>query len=69
MSLIDQGEGRIVSLHFRVKLSPPEGMPYGETDGAADIAKVLLETGSAALKEVVAGQGYDIEILTTYFIF
>lgn len=67
--LIDQAEGRVVTLYFKVRLSPPEDMPIGETDGAQQIADVLQSEGSAALKKVVEGQGYNVAISTACFIF
>ena len=69
MSLIDQGEGRTVSLYFNVKLTPPADGPVGETDGASQIVEDLQIAGSEALKKVVEGQGYNVEISTAYFIF
>lgn len=70
MSLIDQAEGRTVTLLFKVKLSPPEDMPVGyDTDNAQQIAEALLKTGSAALGKTVEGQGYDVALSTAYFIF
>lgn len=69
MKLVDQGEGRVVSLHYSVKLSPPVDGPIGETDSAAEIAKTLQVAGSKALHEVVKDQGYQIDITATAFIY
>lgn len=69
MKLIDQGEGRVVSLHYSVKLSPPVDGPIGETEGAAEIAKALQAAGSKALHEVVRDQGYQIDITATALIY
>ena len=69
MSLLDQGEGRTVSLYYNVKLTPPVDGPVGETDGASGIIKDLQIAGAEALKKVVEGQGYNVDITTTYFIF
>ena len=69
MSLADQGEGRIVSLYFNVKLTPPVDGPVGETDGASKIVKDLQIAGAKALQKVVEGQGYNVDITTAYFIF
>ena len=68
--LLDQAEGRIVTLLYKVKLSPPEDTPVGDdTDGAQKVAEELLKIGSAALAETVAGQGYEVAISTAYFIY
>ena len=69
MKLIDQAEGRTVSLYFNVKLTPPADGPVGETDGASQIVKALQIAGAEALKKVVEGQGYNVDITTAYFIF
>ena len=68
--LIDEAEGRVVTLLYKVRLSPPDDMPVGDdTDGAKKIIEELLQAGSAALGKNVAGQGYRAEISTAYFIF
>ena len=67
--LADQGEGRIISLHFRVKLTPEVEVPLGETDGARDIVGQLEKAGMEALAKVMCGHGYDASITTAYFIF
>ena len=69
MSLIDQGEGRTVSLYFHVKLTPPEVMPAGHTEIAAQIAYELRKAGKAALQKIVEPQGYDVFISTTHVIY
>lgn len=69
MSLSDQGEGRTVSLYYNVKLTPPVDGPVGETEGAAEIAKMLQEAGSKALRDVVKDQGYQVDITATAFIY
>lgn len=69
MTLADQAEGRTVSLYFNVKLTPAADGPVGETDGASQIVKDLQVAGAKALHKVVEGQGYDVDITTTYFIF
>lgn len=69
MSLIDQGEGRTLSLYYNVKLTPPVDGPVGETEGAAEIAKMLQIAGSKALHELVKSQGYQIDITATCFIY
>lgn len=69
MSLIDQGEGRTLSLYYNVKLTPPVDGPVGETEGAAEIAKMLQEAGSKALRDVVKDQGYQVDITATAFIY
>lgn len=63
-------DGRVVTLLYKVRLSPPENTPLGDdTDGAQKVAEELLKTGSAALGDVVAKQGYSVAISTAYFIF
>lgn len=69
MRLIDQGEGRTLSLYYNVKLTPPVDGPVGETEGAAEIAKMLQEAGSKALRDVVKDQGYQVDITATAFIY
>lgn len=70
MSLADEGEGRIVTIYFRVKLEPRKRTPIGETEGAQKIADALQTAGSAALKTVFEEQQQDYvgTISSTCFI-
>lgn len=67
--LIDQGEGRTVSLYFHVKLTPPSPMPVGHTEVGAQIAYELRKAGKAALKTIVEPQGYDVSITSTHVVY
>lgn len=70
MRLIDQGEGRTVSLYFHVKLTPPVEVPVGEeTTACAQIAYELRKAGKAALQKICEPQGYDISISTTHVVY
>lgn len=66
--LIDQGEGRTVSLVFHVKLSPPVPGPVGRTTMAASIAYELRMAGEKVLRAVCEGQGYNIDIDSTSLV-
>lgn len=70
MKFIDQGDGRVITVYYKLKLSPPNGTPVGDdTIGAEKIAEVLQTAGSEAIRKLVDGQGYDAAISTAYFIF
>ena len=67
--LIDQGEGRTVSLYFHVKLTPPAAVPAGHTEIGAQIAYELRKAGKAALQKIVEPQGYDVSISSTHVVY
>lgn len=63
-------DGRVVTLLFKVRLSPPDTTPVGyDTDNAQKVAEELLKTGTVALGETVAKMDYQVAISTAYFIF
>ena len=68
MSLLDQGEGRTVSLIFHVKLSPPVPGPVGRTTMAASIAYELRMAGEKLLLKICEGQGYSVDIDSTSLV-
>ena len=60
-SLSEQAQGRIVSAHIDVKLTPPQG-ETGETDAASEIGHNLIHGALHLLQQASEKNGFKVEI-------
>ena len=67
-SLAEQAQGRIISAHIDVKLTPPEA-ELGETDAADDIGHLLIGGALRLLKLAAERNGFKVEISGSQGIF
>lgn len=68
MNLADQARGRIISLSFHVRLTPPDA-PLGETDEATEIGRGLIREAMLLLKNAGEREGFAVEITATNVVY
>ena len=60
-SLSEQAQGRIISAHIDVKLTPPASM-LGDTDAALDSGHMLVDGALRLLQQAAERNGFKVEI-------
>lgn len=55
-------EGRIISIMFGVKLTPPQGGELGDTDAAVAIGEGLIREAMLMLKNTGEAEGFKVEM-------
>lgn len=58
--LADQAQGRIISAHIDVKLTPPQG-ETGDTDAASEIGSNLIQGALHLLQQAAEKNGFKVE--------
>lgn len=58
----DQAEGRIISLAFYVRLTPPQGGGLGDTDAAIAIGRGLVREAMLLLKNTGEAEGFVVDV-------
>lgn len=66
--LADKAEGRIISLYFHIKLTPPD-VPLGDTDGADLIGIGLIKEAMLLLKTAGEKEGFSVQITATNIVY
>ena len=61
LSLAEQAQGRIISAHIDVKLTPPQG-ETGDTDAASEIGHALIHGALHLLQQAADRNGFKVEI-------
>ena len=61
VSLADEADGRVISLGFSVKLTPPQDGRLGDTDAASEIGRRLILEAVTALKSTGEAGGFAVE--------
>ena len=61
LSLAEQAQGRTISAHIDVKLTPPQG-ELGETDAASEIGSNLIQGALHLLQQAADRNGFKVEI-------
>lgn len=61
LSLAEQAQGRTISAHIDVKLTPPKA-ELGETDAAGEIGHLLIDGALRLLKQAAEKNGFKVEI-------
>lgn len=67
--LADQAEGRVISLGFHVRLTPPETKVLGHTDAAVEIGRGLVCEAMLLLKTAGEREGFVVEISATNVVY
>ena len=68
LSLAEQAQGRIISAHIDVKLTPPQG-ETGDTDAASEIGSNLIQGALHLLQQAAEKNGFKTEITITQVIY
>ena len=58
----DKAEGRVISMSFYVRLTPPQTGPLGETDMAIEIGRGLIHEAMLMLKNTGEAEGFVVEV-------
>lgn len=66
--LADKAEGRIISLYFHIKFTPPAA-PLGETDNADLIGIGLIKEAMLLLKTAGEKEGFNVQITATNIVY
>lgn len=66
--LADKAEGRIISLSFYVKLTPPDA-PLGETEMAMEIGRGLVREAMLLLKNAGEREGFVVDITVSSIVY
>ena len=69
MSLADQAQGRIISSHIDVKLTPQQGGELGDTEAASDAGHLLIDGALRLLKQAAEKNGFKVEIDINQVVF
>ncbi len=67
--LADQAEGRVISLGFYVRLTPPETGVLGHTDAAIAIGRGLIREAMLLLKMTGEREGFVVEVSATNVVY
>jgi hypothetical protein len=67
-SLAEQAQGRIISAHIDVKLTPPKAA-LGETDAASEIGSNLIHGALHLLQQAAEKNGFHVEIKTVQVVY
>lgn len=67
--LADQAEGRIISLSFHIKLTPPQTGVIGHTDMAVEIGRGLIREAMLMLRNTGEAEGFAVEITATNTVY
>ena len=62
MNLASKARGRVISIMFGVRLTPPQVGPLGDTDQATAIGKGLIREAMLMLKNAGEAEGFEVEI-------
>lgn len=62
MSLANSAEGRVISLVFFVRLTPPQGSLLGETDSAMKIGEGIAHEAMLLLKRAGEAEGFAVDV-------
>jgi hypothetical protein len=54
--------GRVISLIFWIKLTPPQGGELGDTDAAAAIGRGLIREAMLLIKNAGEAEGFVVDI-------
>lgn len=57
-----EARGRVISIMFGVRLTPPQVGPLGDTDQATAIGKGLIREAMLMLKNAGEAEGFKVEI-------
>lgn len=68
MSLANNTDGRIISLGFHIRLTPPDA-PLGETDRATEIGHALISQTMRNLKQAAESEGFAVDIFATNTVY
>ena len=68
LSLAEQAQGRIISAHIDVKLTPPKA-ELGETDAASEIGSNLIQGALHLLQQAAEKNGFKTEITIVQVIY
>lgn len=60
MSLASKAEGRVISMNFYVRLTPPQDGELGETDAAMAIGRGLIRESMLVLKAAAEKEGFEV---------
>lgn len=60
-SLAEKAQGRIISAHVDITLTPPQ-TTLGDTDDAWDIGKILIGGAMDLLRKAASENGFKVEI-------
>lgn len=66
--LSEQVQGRIISAHIDMKLTPPQ-CELGETDAAWDIGHNLVQGAMRLMQEAGDRNGFKVEITYTLVVY
>jgi len=66
--MADKSDGRVISLYFHVKLTPPAA-PLGHTDYAEAIGKGLIKEAMLLLKNAGEAEGFTVQITATNVVY
>ena len=68
LSLAEQAQGRIISAHIDVVLTPPQG-ETGDTDAASEIGSNLIQGALHLLQQAAEKNGFHVEIKTVQVVY
>lgn len=60
MSLASKAEGRVISMNFYARLTPPQDGEIGETDAAMAIGRGLIRESMLLLKAAAEKEGFEV---------
>lgn len=60
--LAAKAEGRVISIGFHVRLTPPQDGRLGETDAAIEIGRGLIHEAMLMLKNTGEAEGFVVEV-------
>lgn len=62
-------EGRIISIDFHVRLTPPQDGRLGETDAAMAIGRGLIREAMLLLKNAGEAEGFEVEVTARQVVY
>lgn len=57
-----EAQGRVISIMFGVRLTPPQVGPLGDTDQASAIGEGLVREAMLMLKNTGEAEGFEVDI-------
>jgi hypothetical protein len=67
-SLAAKAEGRVISIGFHVRLTPPAAEP-GETDAAIEIGRGLIREAMLMLKNTGEAEGFVVDVAAEQVVY
>jgi len=62
VNLAAKAEGRVISMSFYVRLTPPQGGEMGETEAAVEIGRGLIREAMLMLKNTGEAEGFVVDV-------